>query len=127
MTSLADRMKEAMLGPPKVTGAALAKACLVSTASVSAWLSGDTKTIEAGNLLAAAKFLDVDPDWLGRGIGVKMRRTVWRVEEPQPQYLTDDPLLVEAAALIRQVPKEKLPEAVNFLKFLFTTGQKTTT
>lgn len=126
MSSLADRFKEAMQGPPKVTGVALAKACGCSAASVSDWLSGETLTIKAVYLLAAAKFLDVDPDWLERGVGVKQRRTVWRVEEPQPQYLTDDPLLIEAAALIRQVPKDKLPEAVNFLKFLFTTNQKTT-
>ena len=126
MNSLADRFKEAMQGPPKVTGAALAKACGCSAASVSGWLSGKTLTIKAVYLLAAAKFLDVDPDWLERGIGFKQRRTVWRVEEPLAQYLTDDPLLVEAAALVRQVPKEKIPEAVNFLKFLLASNGKTT-
>ena len=44
-----------MLGPQKITGVALAKACGVSPASVSDWLSGKSKTMEASHLLAAAR------------------------------------------------------------------------
>ena len=70
-SSLAERLIEAMNGPPKVTGVALAKACNVSPPSVSGWRTGDSKTLEGSNLLAAAKFLDVRPEWLAAGVGPK--------------------------------------------------------
>ena len=58
-----------MKGPPEVTGAELARACGVKPASVSNWLSGDSKTMEASNLLAAARRCNVGPDWLATGVG----------------------------------------------------------
>lgn len=67
--ALKDRLKRAMAGPPKVTGVALANACHVKPPSVSDWLSGKTKTMEASHLLAAAKFLGVNPSWLSSGVG----------------------------------------------------------
>ena len=70
-TTLAERLFEAMQGPPKVTGRALAEACSVSPASVSDWLSGKSKTMEASNLLAAADHLNVRPKWLADGTGGK--------------------------------------------------------
>lgn len=42
----------------------MARHCGVKPPSVSAWLSGDTKTIEGSNLLKAAEFLGVRPKWL---------------------------------------------------------------
>lgn len=73
-TTLAERLKIAMKGPPKVTGKALAAACGVKPPSVSDWLTGKTKTIEGGNLLAAAHCLGVRPEWLANGTG--LMRTV---------------------------------------------------
>ena len=73
-STLADRLKEAMKGPPRVTGVSLAKACQCSTPSVSDWRSGKTMTMEGGHLLAAAKHLGVDPNWLAFGVGVKHPR-----------------------------------------------------
>lgn len=73
--TLAERLKDAMNGPPKVTGKALAAACHVSTASVSDWLSGKSKTMEGSNLLAAADFLHVSPKWLATGVGIKYANT----------------------------------------------------
>lgn len=70
-STLSERLKEAMLGPPKVTGRALAKACDVSAPSVSDWLNGSTKSIDGINLIAAAEFLRVNPKWLATGLGLK--------------------------------------------------------
>ena len=70
-STLSDRLKEAMKGPPKITGVALAKACKVAPPSVNGWLSGKSKTIEGSNLIAAAEFLKVNPKWLADGKGPK--------------------------------------------------------
>lgn len=70
-STLAERLKEAMAGPPKVSGVALAEACGVAPPSVSGWRTGDSKSLEGSNLLAAAKFLGVRPEWLADGIGPK--------------------------------------------------------
>lgn len=67
--TLADRIKLALEGPPKKTQAALAKACGVSAPSVNGWTSGESKTLEAANLLKAAAFLEVSPKWLAEGVG----------------------------------------------------------
>lgn len=69
MTTLQERLKLAMSGPPKITQASLARACGVRAPSVNDWLSGKTKTIEGQNLLAAADFLKVLPMWLATGKG----------------------------------------------------------
>ncbi|UBZ00229.1 helix-turn-helix domain-containing protein [Pseudomonas cannabina pv. alisalensis] len=63
-----------MAGPPKVSQAALARACGVTAPSVNDWVSGKTKTIEGQNLLLAADFLQVAPLWLATGKG-RMRKT----------------------------------------------------
>ncbi|EMJ4069568.1 TPA: helix-turn-helix transcriptional regulator [Pseudomonas aeruginosa] len=63
-----------MVGPPKVTQAALARACRVKPPSVNDWLSGKTKTIEGENLLNAAAFLRVSPLWLATGKGPMRER-----------------------------------------------------
>jgi len=67
--TLAERLKKAMKGPPKVTGVALAAACKVTTASVSDWMTGKSKAMEGANLITAAKFLGVNSDWLALGRG----------------------------------------------------------
>ena len=74
--SLSERIKEAMKGPPKISGVALAEACSVAAASVSDWRSGKTQTIEGSNLLKAAEFLGVRAKWLAEGLG-PMRDTVF--------------------------------------------------
>jgi phage repressor protein C with HTH and peptisase S24 domain len=69
MTTLQERLKLAMAGPPKVSQASLARACGIRAPSVNDWLSGKTKTIEGQNLLLAADFLKVQPMWLATGKG----------------------------------------------------------
>ncbi|QHE96831.1 LexA family protein [Pseudomonas cannabina] len=74
MSTFKERLKLAMAGPPKVSQAALARACGVTAPSVNDWVSGKTKTIEGQNLLLAADFLQVAPLWLATGKG-RMRKT----------------------------------------------------
>lgn len=69
MTTFQERLRLAMAGPPKVTQAALARACGVRAPSVNDWVSGKTKAIEGQNLLIAADFLKVLPMWLATGKG----------------------------------------------------------
>lgn len=69
MNTLKDRLEHIMAGPPKIKPAALARACKVKPPSVSDWLSGRTKQIEGQNLLRAADFLGVSPQWLASGGG----------------------------------------------------------
>jgi transcriptional regulator with XRE-family HTH domain len=45
----------------------LAKACSASSPSVSDWLSGETKNIEARYLIPACRFLKVSPFWIMLG------------------------------------------------------------
>jgi phage repressor protein C with HTH and peptisase S24 domain len=70
--SLKERLEIAMAGPPKVTQAALARACKVKPPSVSEWLSGKTKRLDGENLLKAASMLRVTPEWLA-GVSNTMR------------------------------------------------------
>lgn len=70
-STLAERLIDAMNGPPKVSGVALAKACGVAPPSVSGWRTGDSKSLAGSNLLAAAKYLGVRPEWLADGVGPK--------------------------------------------------------
>lgn len=70
-STLAERIKDAMKGPPKVSGVELAEACGITPTSVSDWRRGKSKTIEGSNLLAAAKHLNVRAEWLANGMGQK--------------------------------------------------------
>lgn len=69
MSTLQERLRQIMAGPPKISQAALARACGIKAPSVNDWLSGKTKAIEGQNLLLAADFLGVSPKWLATGRG----------------------------------------------------------
>ena len=81
MNTLGARLRAALAGPPKKSQAALARACGVKPPSVHDWLSGETKTIEGQNLLRAAKFLGVSPEWLTTGKGPKHPGDVAAIEQ----------------------------------------------
>jgi len=49
----------------------LARAAKVSTAAVSGWVNGNTKSIQAVYLFPVARALGVNPEWLGTGKGDK--------------------------------------------------------
>jgi transcriptional regulator with XRE-family HTH domain len=67
-----DRLKqafEAAAAAKGITQTDLAAACSVKPASVTDWLNGETKSIEAKNLLPACKLLGVSPFWVMFGDG----------------------------------------------------------
>ena len=108
--SFAERLIEAMKGPPKVSGVALAKACGVAPPSISDWRTGATKSPDGSHLLAAAKKLGVRPEWLADGIGPKYPNqtgsTVVAMEEG-PQYIRRNPFDIwttEAIAIMEALP-----------------------
>lgn len=104
-TTLADRLKYAMAGPPKITGLALAKACGVSQPSVSDWLNGTTKSLDGVNLVLAAEFLKVNAKWLATGLGLKISPP-----ESTSQFVSDHIGAYE--------PDQWINEAVKILKSL---------
>lgn len=78
MSTLAQRLERALAERKQsadpsesITKAGLARACGIKAPSVSAWFSGDTAEIEGKNLLAAAAYLKVRPEWLATGRGPK--------------------------------------------------------
>ena len=71
ITTLAERLRQAMAGPPKVTAVAIARYCGISAPSVHGWLSGKSKSIEGSNLVRTAELLKVNAKWLAEGVGPK--------------------------------------------------------
>lgn len=69
MTTLSERLRIAMTGPPRITQAALARACGLKAPSVHDWLSGRTKRMSAEYLLPACELLRVNEKWLATGKG----------------------------------------------------------
>ena len=69
-STLAERLREAMNGEPKRTGAELARACNVKQPSVIDWLSGKSRSMDGNNLIDAAEFLGVNAKWLIKGVGL---------------------------------------------------------
>lgn len=117
-TTLAERLKSAMAGPPKITGLALAKACGVSQPSVSDWLNGSTKSIDGVNLIAAAEFLRVNPKWLATGLGLKYsapQSTSNFVSDVIPPY-GHDKWVTEAVRLLNSLQPHQREGAVAALK-----------
>lgn len=68
-TTLGERVKMALAGPPKLSQKALAEACGIHPVSVNDWYHDRTQAIEGTNLLKAAQFLKVNARWLAEGIG----------------------------------------------------------
>lgn len=69
MSTLKDRLEEAMRRNPGLRQADLAKACGLSTPSVSNWFRGETRTLKVESARRAAKILGCDQNWLASGIG----------------------------------------------------------
>ena len=67
--------------------------------------------MEASNLLAAAKLLNVDPDWLATGVGLKRRRT--SAQENYRQERIEHTLKV-----MQEMPDYQLDKAVRIIETL---------
>lgn len=71
MTTLKQRFAEMALEYPEISQADLARATGASPPSVSAWFSGDTKTMKLETAIRAAALYRVSPMWLAKGEGQK--------------------------------------------------------
>lgn len=88
MSALIERLTQCL--GDGLTQAGLARACGIKGASVSAWMSGKTKKIEGANLLRAAKYLDVNPEWLATGSGPMRGPATPALNHPPPPALPPD-------------------------------------
>lgn len=66
---LKDRLQHLLDEQPDKTKAGLARACGIKAPSVSAWFSGRTESLAGNNLLQAAAYFGVTPEWLSTGTG----------------------------------------------------------
>lgn len=107
MSTLADRIQEA-LDDTGAIAADLARACGVKPPSVSAWLSGDTKSLKSSTAIRAAEFLKVNQLWLTEGRGPK--RT-----EGGPAGAAAEPALPERPPVVSDEVWSSLSPAVRAL------------
>ena len=67
--SLSARIRLSLEQNPLLTQSGMARACGISRASVNAWVSGKTESIDGKYLTTAATYLGVSPHWLATGEG----------------------------------------------------------
>ncbi len=94
---LRERIAEA-LAARNMTAADLARACDVRPPSVSAWLSGDTKSLRAEVLLKASRALGVSPEWLATGAGTRLDASEPRTEYQAAPDMVEIPIYNARAA-----------------------------
>ena len=86
----------------KVGRSQLASAIGLSPSAVTQWLDGTTKSYEAINVIKAARYLEVDADWLVTGDGSPHRAS---------------PTATQLGQLIDALPAESTQEAVDFIGY----------
>ena len=121
-TTLKERVRAAMAGPPVVRGKDLASHCGCTAASVSDWRSGKSKSIEGQNLVRAADYLKVRAKWLAEGIGpMRDGQAVDKpqVNEPRVQYLPpakQDRMTTELLELFGRLDKTGKVECLGYVR-----------
>lgn len=90
MSTLAERINEA-LNERGAIAADLARACGVKPPSVSAWISGGTKSLKAATALRAAEYLGVNQLWLTEGRGPKRPGAAPPSALPEPSNVSAAP------------------------------------
>lgn len=83
MSTLSERLTIA-LADAGITKAELARRVGISAPSVNGWFTGKAKFLRGENLLAAARALSVDEDWLATGKGSSRR--IDQVAEQRAEY-----------------------------------------
>ena len=104
MKTLSERLRYALKARSE-TQVALANACGVTKGAVNQWMSGTVKALEGANLLSAAKFLNVLPQWLQSGEG-PMTGTV----ETRGVFVSANPAPPIGTPIIEWDDPEDLPE-----------------
>ncbi|ADU91120.1 helix-turn-helix domain-containing protein [Taylorella equigenitalis] len=84
MFNMNDRLQLAMK-ERNVKQADLVRITGLSRSSISAWVTGSTKTLRGENLLKVANFLGVNLDWLTYGIG--QMDSTWPFRRVTPNQL----------------------------------------
>jgi transcriptional regulator with XRE-family HTH domain len=77
MQSLKRRVEEAKRRHPHLKNAAIARASGVKPPSVTDWLNGKTKSLDAQTAHRAAQLFGCDPTWLAVGVGLPN----WRIPQ----------------------------------------------
>ncbi len=114
MSTLGERFQKA-LDDAGISKSALAYACDVSPSAVTQWLNGDTKALKSATLLAAAKALNVNYEWLATGKGEPGGQ---RAEEPGAAYNVSAEALEVARGFDQLTPecKEHVRRQVQLLR-----------
>lgn len=86
----------------------LARALNISRASVSGWLTGDSKSMKAAHLLNAAQWLSVSAVWLESGKGpIELP-----ARTPPPEATDDEPALLAAWRWLTRHERTEFLEAI---------------
>jgi phage repressor protein C with HTH and peptisase S24 domain len=93
---MAKRLQQALGRQLLKSKAGLAKACGVTMPSVTSWFNGKTKNLRGYNLYAAARYLEVSPEWLATGRGQMLAE-----DEPSPYLSGDKITLTQVSGKIR--------------------------
>ena len=115
-TTLGERITN-RLGVISKRKADLARACGVTPASVSDWVSGTSKNMSAENLLIAAEFLQCRPRWLLNGLGSANNEhtaSIYEIRSPSTYY--GDPRILESIKILEQMDSATKDDALGFLK-----------
>ena len=92
METLNERLAKAMAARGKIA-ADLSRVTKKKSSSVSDWLSGKTKMMEADNAAIVCRFLSINPDWLIFGKGPSGLEILHENTEPGPDIQGRVPLV----------------------------------
>lgn len=91
MSSLQDRIGQALKDSTLKNPSALAKKAKVSRATVSLWINGPTQSIDGENLTRVASALGVNAHWLATGEGKSYDGQPTKAEERPAAYGSGEP------------------------------------
>ena len=102
METFAERLQQA-LDKAGFTPAELARRAFISRASISLYLSGDTKQPTHAVLVRIAKALSVDPDWLVGNKKVQIRHEIHLPDKTEINRLFDMLLEDQQAHIVSEM------------------------
>lgn len=125
MSTLAERLDDAMKRKPGTRQADLVRVTGATSPSVSNWFGGRTKTLDIKHAQILGKFFGCDPMWLSTGYGLpnwiekssqEYQKTVTiqysTIQEQQKTYPAQQPTLEQALAVLGRALAQELPHDV---------------